>query len=561
MELIARPLRPSPAIAAALMLTLVAALLVPFENQGVTWLQHAGDPVPAGARIIERLSVAGAVVVSGSRAPDTAIDADARLRWESLGGAADPALDAQTDSGVASTRASQAWADSDAGKHAVVALIDTGVAAVPALRDAVAGEIDFSGSGSGSGGGDGYGHGTFLASLIAGRGPVAPGVAPRAGILSLKVAGPDGSTTLGSVLSALQWLDGPGQAAGIRVAALALAVDPDTEAAQLLDRAIERLATDGVLVITASGNAGPGALTSPATSPGSLSVGATDDQGTPNRDDDVPAAFSSSGVDRDGVAQPDLHASGVRNVGSLPPDSVIARSYPDAVTDDGLFRGSGTSMSTALAAGVAALASSARPDLDGDALSDALLVSGGELDAVDTVAAALAADASKGKGKGKDRDKDKDRGDDRGDRGDDDGKDDDGVRGHGKGRGHGRNHDFASPQAVRWAAVRWAAVRWTAVRWAGDHWGDEDWELAQWGAVRWAGDHWVAGEWNGEDFGAVRWAAVRWAAVRWTAVRWTAVRWAGDSPSGDSWAGDGWAAVRWAGESRAGDSRPMTGDS
>ena len=242
MELIARPLRPSPAIAAALMLTLVAALLVPFENQGVTWLQHAGDPVPAGARIIERLSVAGAVVVSGSRAPDTAIDADARLRWESLGGAADPALDAQTDSGVASTRASQAWADSDAGKHAVVALIDTGVAAVPALRDAVAGEIDFSGSGSGSGGGDGYGHGTFLASMIAGRGPVAPGVAPRAGILSLKVAGPDGSTTLGSVLSALQWLDGPGQAAGIRVAALALAVDPDTEAAQLLDRAIERLA-------------------------------------------------------------------------------------------------------------------------------------------------------------------------------------------------------------------------------------------------------------------------------------------------------------------------------
>ncbi|MDQ3528696.1 MAG: S8 family serine peptidase [Actinomycetota bacterium] len=507
MELIARPLRPLQALCAALLLTLVATLLVPLESPRVSWLQLATDPLPVGAVIAERLPVAGAVVVTGAAAPDTALDTDAGLRWESLADV-DPDSGLQLDSGVTSTRAPQAWADSFAGKRAVVALIDTGVAAVPALDGAVAGEIDF----SGTGGGDGYGHGTFLASLIAGRGSVARGVAPEAGILSLKVAGPDGTTTLGSVLSALQWLDGPGRAAGIRVAALALAVDPNTEAAQLLDRGIERLAADGVLVVTASGNDGPGALASPATSPGSVSVGADDDQGTPARDDDVTAAFSASGLDRDGVAQPDLHASGVRNVGSLPLDSVIARAYPAAVSDDGLFRGSGTSMSTALAAGVAALASSARPDLDGDGLTDALLAAGGQLDAVDTVAAALAADPGKGHGRG--------RGKGRGD-----GKD----NGWGHGKDDGRNDAFASPQAVRWAAVRWAAVRWAAVRWAGNHWGDEDWELAQWGAVRWAGDGWAGGEWNGDDFGAVRWAAVRWTAVRWAAVRWAAVRWAGDS--------------------------------
>ncbi|MBA2731082.1 MAG: S8 family serine peptidase [Euzebyaceae bacterium] len=509
MELIARPLRPMQAMCAALLLTLVATLLVPLEPQRVSWLQLATDPLPAGAVIAEPLPVAGALVVTGSAAPDTALDTGAGLRWESLTDV-DPDSGLQLDSGVTSTRAPQAWADSAGGRRAVVALIDTGVAAVPALDGAVAGEIDF----SGTGGGDGYGHGTFLASLIAGRGPLASGVAPEAGILSLKVAGPDGTTTLGSVLSALQWLDGPGRAAGIRVAALALAVDPDTEAAQLLDRGIERLAADGVLVVTASGNDGPGALASPATSPGSVSVGAIDDQGTPARDDDVPAAFSASGLDRNGDAQPDLLASGVRNVGSLPLDSVIARSYPDAVSDEGLFRGSGTSMSTALAAGVAALASSARPDLDGDALTDALLAAGGQLDAVDTVAAALAADPGKGSGRGRGRGEGRDHGKGNG-------------WGHGKGYDH--NDGFASPQAVRWAAVRWAAVRWAAVRWAGDHWGDEDWEPAQWGAVRWAGDGWVGGQWNGDDFGAVRWAAVRWTAVRWAAVRWAAVRWAGDS--------------------------------
>jgi serine protease AprX len=504
MELVERPLRSLRAISAALLLTLVAALMVPLDQQHTSWLQLAADALPAGARILERLPVAGAVVVTGPAAPDAAVDAGVHLRWESLG-AVDPGSDMRLDSGVASTRAPQAWEDSAAGKRAVVALIDTGVAAVPALDGAVAGEIDF----SGTGGGDGYGHGTFVASLIAGRGPIARGVAPSAGILSLKVAGPDGTTSLGSVLSALQWLDGPGRAAGIRVAALALAVEPDTDAARLLDRAIERLAADGVLVVTASGNDGPGALTSPATSPGSVSVGATDDQGTPARGDDVLAAFSASGVDRDGVAQPDVHASGVGNVGSLPPDSVIARDNPAAVLGDGLFRGSGTSMSTALAAGVAALASSARPDLDGDALTDALLAAGGQLDAVDTVAAALAADRGKDHGKGNGR-----------------GKGD----GWSHGQGNGHKDEFASPQAVRWAAVRWAAVRWTAVRWTGDHWGDENWELSRWGAVRWAGDGWVGGEWNGDDFGAVRWAAVRWAAVRWTAVRW----------AGDGWAGGGW---------------------
>jgi subtilisin family serine protease len=165
-----------------------------------------------------------------------------------------------------------------------------------------------------------------MASVIAGRGSVAPGVAPEAGILSLKVSGPDGSTSLGSVLAALEWLHGPGHRAGIRVATLAMAVEPGTEAAVYLDRAVDRVAAAGVLVITASGNDGPDALTSPATATRSFSVGAVDDAGTVERADDVTASFSGSGPDTAGVAQPDASASGVRVTGSLPPgleDSTI----------------------------------------------------------------------------------------------------------------------------------------------------------------------------------------------------------------------------------------------
>src|SRR5665811_29707 len=95
--------------------------------------------------------------------------------------------------------------------------------------------------------------------------------------------------------------------------------------------------------------------------------------------------FSGTGVDRAGVAQPDAVAPGVGIVGSLPAGSVVANAAtPNAA---GLYSGSGTSMSTALAAGVAALASSARPDLDGVALDAALRAGGGQLDAPATVAA------------------------------------------------------------------------------------------------------------------------------------------------------------------------------
>ncbi|MDQ3974237.1 MAG: S8 family serine peptidase, partial [Actinomycetota bacterium] len=163
-----------------------------------TYLLPADAPVPTGARVLRALPLVDGVVVSAPTVLPGAVSLAEPLHWRSLAPQPDTS-GVRLDSGVATTRADQAW-PTTRGERAVVALIDTGVAPLPVLDGAVAGEIDF----SGTGGGDPFGHGTFLASLIAARGPLAPGVAPGTGILSLKVGGPDGGTSLGAVLAALQ---------------------------------------------------------------------------------------------------------------------------------------------------------------------------------------------------------------------------------------------------------------------------------------------------------------------------------------------------------------------
>ena len=431
-------------------LAVVAALLAPTAAGASTWgryLVDASASLPSGARVLDHLTVADALLVSAPSAPAGAVDADVALGFQSLSDLPD-ADGLRLDSAVASTGASEVWATTT-GDQAVVALVDTGVAPVAAMDGAMAGEIDF----TGSGGGDGYGHGTFLASLIAGRGDVARGVAPGAGILSLKVGDAEGATTLGTVLSALDWLHGPGRVTGVRIAVLALGVDADSPAARLLDRAVERLARVGVLVVTAAGNDGEGALGAPATAAGSLSVGSVDDQGTADRADDVRADFSATGVDRHGVAQPDVVASGVQVVGALPADSVIARENPQAEIEPGLYRGSGTSMSTAVTAGVAALVASARPDLGGPEIDAALRAADGEVDAPAAIAAALEAP-----GRLHPRP--------------------DGAGGRGTGRD--RLPDRVDPQAIQWRAIQWRAIQWRAIQW----------RAIQWRAIQWRGGSW-----------------------------------------------------------------------
>ena len=93
--------------------------------------------------------------------------------------------------------ARELWDAGITGTGVNVAIIDTGIAPVPALTDPgkVVAAVDFSDErfDPALAGRDGFGHGTHLAGIIAGRDAEFLGVAPNAGIVSVKVAGRDGA--------------------------------------------------------------------------------------------------------------------------------------------------------------------------------------------------------------------------------------------------------------------------------------------------------------------------------------------------------------------------------
>jgi serine protease AprX len=225
---------------------------------------------------------------------------------------------------------------------------------------------------------DTFGHGTHLAGLIAGRDPVTgfAGVAPGARIVSLKVSGADGETTLARVLAAMHWVRENHDANGlnIRVVNLALGVeDRGGYKNDVLAWAVEQLWREGIVVVAAAGNNGDDAdrLDLPAADPFVIAAGASDTRDTVDPADDRVADFSS----RSRFRSPDVVAPGSRMVSLRVPGSALDREYPGARVDGGFFRGSGTSQAAAVVSGLVARLLAARPELTADQVK-ALLIAG-----------------------------------------------------------------------------------------------------------------------------------------------------------------------------------------
>jgi serine protease AprX len=223
---------------------------------------------------------------------------------------------------------------------------------------------------------DTYGHGTFMAGLIAGRvdAAVRPysdtnnfvGVAPEANLISLKVADATGTTAESAVVAAVDWATQhmTDKGLNIKVLNLALGAPNASYANDPLAAAVERAWSFGITVVTAAGNEGAGSLDVPAADPYAIAVGALDNQNTASLGDDKVATFSNNG---NGSRNPDLIAPGAHVVSLRDPGSYIDSTYGStgAVTS-GLFRGSGTSESTAIVSGAAALVISQHPGITPD---------------------------------------------------------------------------------------------------------------------------------------------------------------------------------------------------
>jgi serine protease AprX len=267
--------------------------------------------------------------------------------------------------------ADKAWRSGWTGKGIGVAIIDTGVNGVGDLAGRVVHSEDFSGEGDGV---DRFGHGTFIAGLIAGSGAASvggvKGVAPDADIISLKIAGRDGSADITHVMAALQWAVSFKDVYNIRVVNLSLGTDSTQDyRIDPLNMAVERAWQAGIAVVVSASNKGPGAgtIAKPADDPYVITVGAVHDATTPGTGDDTVPDFSGSGpTAANGLVKPDLAAPGGSVVSTRVPGSFIDTNFPGGRVGASYFKGSGTSFAAGIASGSAALVLSRNPSLTPD---------------------------------------------------------------------------------------------------------------------------------------------------------------------------------------------------
>lgn len=229
------------------------------------------------------------------------------------------------------------------GEGVIVAVIDTGVDNTHEdLRNNILPGTDVIAGGNGNGWGDADGHGTGMAGLIAAHGHGVNGadgmlgIAPKAKILPIRI-GTKAADKMGgedALLLGVQF--------AIRSGAKIISMSLSGANATFALQAEREARAAGVLMIAAAGNKPADLfLAGPANLPGVIAVGATDSDG-------VLGTFSMTGRE---VA---LTAPGV---------NIATTSRVDAGKGTKYRKANGTSDSTAIVSGVAALVWSKFPDL------------------------------------------------------------------------------------------------------------------------------------------------------------------------------------------------------
>jgi serine protease AprX len=473
----------------------------------------------------------------------------------------DPSSDPYSMQNVTQADGAQAfWQAGYTGRGVDVALIDTGVAPVPAL----------SGSGKIVNGPDlslesqnptfehldTNGHGTFMAGIIGGNDGQPGGyrgVAPDSRILSVKVADADGGVDVSQVIAAIDWVVQHRRDDGMDIRVLNLSYGTNSSQSFLVDPlayAVERAWKAGIVVVTAAGNTGIGSgLADPAYDPWVISVGAADTMGTPSPADDQPASFSAgascTGSAAMGCRAPDLLAPGAHLQGLRDPGSYVDQNNPNAALGDQYFRGSGTSEAAAYVTGAVADLLQEYPQLTPDQVKQMLVESSDSLAGFSRLSQgageldlnALLADAphsvsvshllSIGTG----------------------------ALEASRGSNHltlngvvlqGGQDIFGKPfNSLKMAVLEALGSSWSGGTWNGSSWSGSSWSGSSWSGSSWSGSSWSGSSWSGSSWSGLTWSGNSWSGSSWSGSSWSGNSWSGSSWSGSSWSGDSWLGASW----------------
>jgi serine protease AprX len=301
-------------------------------------------------------------------------------------------------------------------------------------------------------------------------------VAPRVELINVRVGDEWGSATESDVVAGLQWVYDHKDEYNIRIVNLSMnSTVAQSYHTSPLDAAAEILWFNGVVVVVSAGNNGddaPGIIYPPANDPFVIAVGAMEDLGTPEVEDDIVAEFSAYGTTPEGFFRPDLAAPGTYLVSSLGAHTHFERDYPDHVVKTVDSRGnlvktnfvaSGTSVSAGVVSGVAALLLSAMPDLNPDQVKYLLMstatpmpcepgAGAGVVNAANLIRTALSyrtADAVPTTNTGL----------------------------------PASQLLWGGPDPVAWDSVNWDSVNWDSVNWDSVNWDSVNWDSVNWDSV------------------------------------------------------------------------------
>jgi len=423
-----------------------------------------------------------------------------------------------------------------------IALIDTGVAAVPGLPRAqvVNGpDLSFESQDPDLRYLDTYGHGTHMAGIMVGNDTATgtKGIAPGAKLTSIKVGTSNGAVDVTQMIAAIDWVvknKNHDPAYPIRVINLSYGsggqppywTDP-------LQFAVEKAWENGIVVVAAVGNNGNdfGKLTNPASDLFVIGVGASTVGGTVATSDDWMTTFTNLSAQR----TLDVLAPGESIVSLRDPGSNIDTGYPSARVGTTLFRGSGTSQAAAIVSGAIALLLQARPTLTPDQVKNAVrgntwlpngiaAGSGYFLINVNTAItrssqAVSAQSWMKSAGTGPIEE----------------------ARGpsHVLSNGvqlSGEKSVFGAWSSSTWATKSAAKTSWSGGKWLGTQIAGDGWTGTSWASKTWAPATWTFANWGGGS----GWTDPNWNGRFWSNGTWNSGTWTGRFWSSDDWSTSHW---------------------
>jgi serine protease AprX len=403
------------------------------------------------------------------------------------------------------------WAHNDASTGSslqapTIALVDSGIdASNSAFGGRVVATADlYSGDGQNSAG-DGLGHGTMVAGIAAGADDGHAGGVPNANLVALDVLDDQGAGSTSDLISACDWIIANKDTYGIKVVNISVVGSQNSSFLyDPLDKAVEKLWLNGVVVVAAAGNYGVADSASnvpyaPANDPFVLTVGAADTNGTTDTADDFAAPWSAWGYTNDGFAKPEVSAPGRYMDGPVPAAGAMNGMFPDRVVEPGYLWMSGTSFAAPVVSAAAAYVLALHPSWTPDQVKGALMVTSADpagysgvglgVGEVQADNAATLADGTANPNLGLDQFVSAD-------------------PTTGLNTFDGDSWQTAATNDPTWNSMSWASQSWASQSWASQSWASQSWASQSWASQSWASQSWASMSWASQSWASQSWAAM-----------------------------------------------------